>query len=68
MPDVKKTPQASEPENAAEALQRRRVDWAAGAEEGKALDRRIARQQTPQERLDAGRQLVDIATKLRREA
>ncbi len=65
---MKDRPQPSEPRNSAEALQRRRDDWAAGAEEGKALDRRIARQQSPQERLDAGRQLVELAAKLRREA
>ena len=62
------TPKASEPESDAEALRRRRGDWAAGAEEGKALDRQIARQQSPQERLEAGGELVELAVKLRREA
>jgi len=65
---VNETPQASEPENLAEALRRRRDDWAAGAEEGRALDRQIARHQSPQERLDAGRRLVELAAELRHEA
>jgi capsid protein len=49
----------------AEALRRRASDWAAGAEEGRELDRRIARRQSPQERLDSGRELVELAAKLR---
>jgi len=50
----------------AEALRRRAADWAAGAEEGRELDRRIARSQSPQERLDSGHDLVELAAKLRR--
>jgi len=49
----------------AEALRRRAADWAAGAEEGRELDRRIACRQSPQERLDSGRELVELAAKLR---
>jgi hypothetical protein len=49
----------------AEALRRRASDWAAGAEECRELDRRIARRQSPQERLDSGRELVELAAKLR---
>lgn len=49
-----------------EALRRRAADWAAGAEEGRELDRRIARGQSPQERLDSGSDLVELAAKLRR--
>ena len=51
---------------AADALRRRAADWAAGAEEGRELDRRIARQQSPQDRLDSGTELVELAAKLRR--
>ncbi len=51
---------------AAEALRRRAADWAAGAQEGRELDRRIARSQSPQERLDSGHHLVELAAKLRR--
>lgn len=68
MAEMNETLKASEPESYAEALRRRRVDWAAGAEEGKALDRQIARAQDPQERLEAGRELVALAAKLRHEA
>ncbi len=50
----------------AEALRRRAADWSAGAQEGRELDRRIARRQSPQERLDSGRELVELAAKLRR--
>jgi hypothetical protein len=50
----------------AEALRRRANDWAAGAQEGRELDRRIAREQSPQERLDSGCELVELAAKLRR--
>jgi hypothetical protein len=50
----------------AEALRRRAADWAAGAEEGRELDRRIARLQSPQERLDSGSELIELAVKLRR--
>lgn len=49
----------------AEALRRRTADWAAGAEEGRELDRQIARRQSPQERLDSGHELVELAAKLR---
>jgi hypothetical protein len=49
----------------AEALRRRTADWAAGAEEGRELDRQIARRQGPQERLDSGYELVELAAKLR---
>lgn len=52
--------------SAAEALRRRVADWAAGAQEGRELDRRIARSQSPQERLDSGHELVELAAKLRR--
>lgn len=51
---------------AAEALRRRAADWAAGAEEGRELDRRIARSLSPQERLDGGSALAELAAKLRR--
>ncbi|MBA3749233.1 MAG: hypothetical protein H0W96_17315 [Solirubrobacterales bacterium] len=50
---------------AADALRRRVADWAAGAEEGRELDRQIARGQDPQERLNSARELVDLAAKLR---
>lgn len=50
--------------SAAEALRRRAADWAAGAEEGKALDRQIARRQTPQDRLDCGQELVELVAKV----
>jgi len=50
----------------AEALRRRAADWAAGAQEGRELDRRIARLQSPQERLDSGSELIELAAKLRR--
>jgi len=52
--------------SAAELLRRRAADWAAGAEEGKALDREIARRQSAQERLDSGDELADLAGKLQR--
>jgi hypothetical protein len=51
---------------AAEALRRRAADWAAGAEEARELDRCIARSQSPQERLDSGSELIELAAKLRR--
>lgn len=50
----------------AEQLQRRAADWAAGAAEGRALDRSIARRQTPQERLDDGLALVKLAAEFQR--
>jgi len=50
--------------SAAEALRRRAADWAAGAAEGKALDREIARHQSAQQRLESGRELVELAVKL----
>jgi hypothetical protein len=50
----------------AAALRKRVADWRAGAEEAKALDRRISREQSTQERLDSGRDLVELAAKLRR--
>ena len=52
--------------SSAEVLRRRAADWAAGAAEGKALDREIARGQSAQERLDSGRELVGLAVKLQR--
>jgi len=52
--------------SAAELLRRRAADWAAGAAEGKALDREIARGQNAQERLESGRELVELAVKLQR--
>jgi len=58
-------PPSSEP-SAAEALKRRAADWAAGAAEGKALDREIARDQSAQQRLESGRELVELAVKLQR--
>lgn len=53
--------------HAADALRRRAADWAAGAREGRALDRHIARRQSPQERLDSGRELIELARKLQRD-
>lgn len=50
----------------AEALRRRMADWAAGAQEGRELDRRVARRQTQQERLDSGLKLVRVADELQR--
>jgi len=68
MADMPQTPRSVDCASRAEVLRRRLEDWAAGAEEGKALDRQIARAQSPQERLDAGRELLELAAKLRREA
>lgn len=51
-----------------EALRRRAADWAAGAQEGKALDRQISRRRRPQERLDDGVELTELAAKLQRRA
>lgn len=65
MADMPETPKPADCAGRAEALRRRLDDWAAGAEEGKALDRQIARGQSPQERLDAARELIVLAGKLR---
>lgn len=51
----------------ADALRRRAADWAAGAREGRELDRQIARGQRPQERLDCGHELIELAAKLQRD-
>jgi hypothetical protein len=50
----------------ADALRRRAADWAAGAQEARELDRQIARRQSPQDRLDSGRDLVELAAKIQR--
>jgi len=49
----------------ADAFRRRVADWAAGGEEGRELDRQIARRHDAQGRLDSARELVDLAAKLR---
>ncbi len=47
-------------------LRRRAADWHAAAVTGRELDREIAREQTPAERLTRGLDLVRVAEKLRR--
>ena len=65
LPDEPDTADATT--DAGEALRRRVADWAAGAREGRELDRQIARRQSPQDRLDSGRELNELARKLQRD-
>ena len=54
-----------DPAERAETMRRRAADWAAGALEAKALDRKLAREQNVDERLADGVELMRIAERLR---